>query len=37
MWPVYERVLDETFARAVRDPRALRTALERIAPARATR
>jgi DNA-binding MarR family transcriptional regulator len=30
MWPVYERVLDETFAAAVRDPRALRDALERV-------
>jgi DNA-binding MarR family transcriptional regulator len=29
MWPVYERVLDETFA-PVRDPRALRDALERL-------
>jgi DNA-binding MarR family transcriptional regulator len=36
MWPVYERVLDETFASGVRNPRALRTALERIAPAEAT-
>ena len=28
MWPVYERVLDEHFAPAVQDPRALRGALE---------
>jgi DNA-binding MarR family transcriptional regulator len=28
MWPVYERVLEESFAAAVRNPRALRRALE---------
>jgi len=28
MWPVYERVLHETFAARVRNPRALRQALE---------
>jgi DNA-binding MarR family transcriptional regulator len=31
MWPVYERVLEESFAPAVRNPRALRAALERVA------
>ena len=36
MWPVYERVLDETFASAVRNPAALRTSLERIARAAPT-
>jgi DNA-binding MarR family transcriptional regulator len=30
MWPVYERVLEETFGRAVPNPRALRRALEPI-------
>jgi DNA-binding MarR family transcriptional regulator len=28
MWPVYERVLDESFAPALRNPRALRRALD---------
>jgi DNA-binding MarR family transcriptional regulator len=28
MWPVYERVLDEAFAARLRNPRALRRALE---------
>jgi DNA-binding MarR family transcriptional regulator len=37
MWPVYERVLDETFAPAVREPQTLRRALERIAEARSGR
>jgi DNA-binding MarR family transcriptional regulator len=37
MWPVYERVLDRTFAPAVRDPRALRRSLERIAATRGGR
>jgi DNA-binding MarR family transcriptional regulator len=31
MWPVYQRVLEETFAASVRNPRALRRALEAIA------
>lgn len=31
MWPVYERVLEATFAPAVRDPRGLRQALEGVA------
>jgi DNA-binding MarR family transcriptional regulator len=30
MWPVYERVLEESFAPAVRNPRTLRAALERV-------
>jgi DNA-binding MarR family transcriptional regulator len=31
MWPVYERALEESFAPAVRNPHALRAALERVA------
>lgn len=31
MWPVYERALEQSFVPGVRDPRALRRALERIA------
>lgn len=31
MWPVYERALEERFAPAVRDPKALRRALEGVA------
>jgi DNA-binding MarR family transcriptional regulator len=30
MWPIYEQVLDETFAAAVSDPRALRRSLESL-------
>jgi DNA-binding MarR family transcriptional regulator len=30
MWPVYEQVLDESFAAEVRDPRTLRRTLEAI-------
>jgi DNA-binding MarR family transcriptional regulator len=33
MWPVYERVLEDAFVPAVRNPRALRNALERVANA----
>lgn len=30
MWPVYERTLEESFAPAVHNPRALRAVLERV-------
>ena len=37
MWPVYERVLDETFATKLGNPTALRSALEPLTPTPGTR
>jgi hypothetical protein len=33
MWPVYEGIREQQFAPTLRDPRALRTLLEQLAPA----